>query len=203
MLDVTKILESGGILLVGAIIFAESGLLAGFFLPGDTLLFSAGFFAAQGKLPLGWLLVVVVVAAVAGYEAGYHIGNRWGKRLFKKKDGIIFRPEYLEKSQIFYEKHGGKTVMFSRFIPIVRTFAPVVAGIGDMSRKRFAVFNLTGALIWTISVVMLGHYLGSRIPNIDKYILPVIGLATLITFGPTIYHIIKDPKIRNRLLRRT
>src|SRR3954463_1226490 len=106
-INVTSIIESGGLLLVGLIVFAESGMLVGFFLPGDTLLFTAGFFAAQGKLPLSWLLFVVILAAIAGYEAGYHIGNKFGKRLFKKKDGLLFRQEYLEKSEAFYEKHGG------------------------------------------------------------------------------------------------
>ncbi len=199
MLDVKHIIESGGLLLIAFIIFAESGLLVGFFLPGDTLLFTAGFFAAQGKLPLLWLILVLIVAAVAGYEVGYQIGHKWGKRLFKKEDGIIFRREYLLRSQLFYEKHGGKTVMLSRFVPVVRTFAPIVAGIGDMPKKRFSIFNLLGAVVWIIGVVTLGHYLGSRIPNIDKYLLPVILLAMIVSFGPTIYHLVTDKKIRQKL----
>ena len=202
MLDVTHLIESGGLLLIAGIIFAESGLLAGFFLPGDTLLFTAGFFAAQGKLPLLWLLLVVLLAAIAGYEAGYHIGHKFGKRLFRKEDGLIFRQEYLQKSEIFYEKHGGKTIMLSRFVPLVRTFAPVVAGIGNMPRGKFTVFNISGGAVWTIGIIMLGHWLGSRIPNIDHYLLPIILLAMSISFGPTIYHLIKDPKFRNSLLQK-
>ncbi len=200
MLDVTHLIESGGLLLIAGIIFAESGLLAGFFLPGDTLLFTAGFFAAQGKLPLVWLMIVVIVAAIAGYEVGYRIGGRFGKRLFNKKEGLIFRQEYLKRSQIFYEKHGGKTVMLSRFVPVVRTFAPIVAGIGDMPKRKFSFFNAAGAIVWTTSVILLGHWLGQRIPNIDKYLLPVIGIATLLTFGPTIVHLITDQKLRARIL---
>ena len=200
MFDVTQLIESGGLLLIAGIIFAESGLLAGFFLPGDTLLFTAGFFAAQGKLPLGWLIVVVIVAAIAGYAVGYQIGHRYGKRLFRKKDGIIFRQEYLTQAEIFYEKHGGKTVMLSRFVPIVRTFAPIVAGIGNMPVRRFTLFNFTGAVVWAGSVILLGNWLGSRIPNIDHYLLPIILLAMTISFGPSIYHLIKDTKIRNAIL---
>ena len=202
MFDVTQLIESGGLLLIAGIIFAESGLLAGFFLPGDTLLFTAGFFAAQGKLPLGWLIFVVIVAAIAGYAVGYHIGHRYGKRLFHKKDGIIFRQEYLARAEVFYEKHGGKTVMLSRFVPIVRTFAPIVAGIGDMSIHRFTLFNISGAVVWAGSVILLGNWLGSRIPNIDHYLLPIILLAMAISFGLSIYHLIKDPKFRNFILNK-
>ena len=191
MLDVAHLIESGGLLLIGAIIFAESGLLAGFFLPGDTLLFTAGFFAAQGKLPLIWLLLIVLLAAIAGYESGYHIGQKWGKRLFRKKEGLIFRHEYLERSEVFYEKHGRKTIVFSRFVPVVRTFAPVVAGIGDMPRAKFTLYNILGGAVWTIGIVLLGYWFGSRIPNIDHYLLPIILLAMAISFGPTAWHLIR------------
>lgn len=200
MFDVAHIIESGGLLLVGLIIFAESGLLVGFFLPGDTLLFPAGFFAAQGKLPLGWLLVVVIIAAIAGYEVGYQVGHRFGKRLFRKEEGILFRQEYLKRSEVFYEKHGGKTVLLSRFIPIIRTFVPIVAGIGDMPKKRFTIFNIAGAAVWTTIVVMLGYWLGSKIPNIDRYLLPVILAVMILSFGPSLYHIIGDKKTRDKLL---
>lgn len=200
MLDVTHLIESGGLLLIGGIIFAESGLLAGFFLPGDTLLFTAGFFAAQGKLPLPALLLVVILAAVAGYETGYHIGNKFGKQLFKKKDGLLFRQEYLDKSEDFYEKHGGKTVMLSRFVPVVRTFAPIVAGVGNMPRMRFRIFNIAGAVVWGGGIILLGNWLGNRIPNIDRYLLPVIALAMIFTFSPVILHLLKDKETRQKLL---
>lgn len=200
--DVTHIIESGGLLLITFIIFAESGLLVGFFLPGDTLLFSAGFFAGEGKLPLGWLILLSALAALAGYEAGYQIGHHFGKRLFRKKDGIIFRQEYLKQSEVFYEKHGGKTVMLSRFIPIIRTFAPIVAGIGNMSKARFTVFNVLGGIVWVSGVVLLGKWLGSKIPNIDHYLLPIILLAMIISFAPTVYHLLKDDKIRQAIKTR-
>ncbi len=199
MFEVTHLIESGGLLLVGLIVFAESGLLIGFFLPGDTLLFTAGFFASQGKLPLGLLLFVIVAAAVIGDNVGYSIGKHAGKRLFKKKDGLLFRHEYVERAEKFYEEHGGKTIVLARFVPIVRTFAPMVAGVGKMSRSRFLFFNIFGAGFWGVSVTMLGFWLGQRIPNIDKYLLPVILGAVLFSFGPTIWHIAKDPVLRQTL----
>lgn len=201
MFDIAHLIQSGGLLLIGAIIFAESGLLA-VFLPGDTLLFTAGFFAAQGKLPLHILLVVVMIAAIAGYEVGYHIGNKFGKKLFRKKDGLFFRHEYIEKSELFYEKHGRKTVMLSRFVPVIRTFAPIVAGIGKMPRRKFTLYNVLGGTIWGAGITILGYNLGNRIPNIDRYLLPVILVAMSLSFGPTLYHIFKDPKVRSELLKR-
>lgn len=196
-LDPEKIIQSGGILLVGGIVFAESGLLIGFFLPGDTLLLAAGFFAAQGKLPLLWVILTVVVAAIIGDNVGYSIGRRTGHRIFKKKDGILFRQEYLEKAKEFYESHGGKTVTLARFIPIVRTFAPVVAGAAHMDRRRFFMFNVLGALIWGVGVILLGYFLGGLIPNIDAYLLPAVLVATIFTFVPPLYHVFKEPEARD------
>jgi len=193
------LLQSGGVLLVAAIVFAESGLLIGFFLPGDTLLFTAGFFASQGKLNIVFLLIATVIAAIIGDNVGYTIGRRTGHRVFKKKDGILFRSEYIEQAEKFYEKHGGKTITIARFVPIVRTFAPVVAGVGKMDRRKFMFYNVIGATIWGVGVTLLGYALGSRIPNIDKYLLPVVGLATLFTFGPPIVHILKDKETRTKL----
>jgi membrane-associated protein len=201
-LNPEHLIQSGGLLLIGLIVFAESGLLIGFFLPGDTLLLSAGFFAAQGKLPLVGVIGIVIVAAIAGDNLGYHIGRRTGHRIFRKKDGIIFRQEYLERAEKFYESHGGKTVTLARFIPIVRTFAPIVAGAAKMDPKRFMIYNVAGAVIWSISVTLLGYFIGGLIPDIDKYLLPVVGIATLVTFLPTITHILGDPETRDRLFAR-
>lgn len=201
MFDIAHLIQSGGLLLIGAIIFAESGLLA-VFLPGDTLLFTAGFFAAQGKLPLHILLIVVMIAAIAGYEVGYHIGHKFGKKLFRKKDGLFFRHEYIEKSELFYEKHGRKTVMLSRFVPVIRTFAPIVAGIGKMPRRKFTLYNVLGGTVWGAGITILGYNLGNRIPNIDHYLLPVILVAMSLSFGPTLYHILKDPEVRRQLVRK-
>ncbi len=206
MFDFVNVIETSSaiiaLLFIGLIIFAESGLLVGFFLPGDTLLFPAGFFAAQGKLPLGLLILTVIICAIIGYDTGYRIGKRIGPRLFTKEDGIIFRQEYVMQAEEFYEKHGGKTMLMARFVPIVRTLAPVVAGVGSMDKKTFWFYNVMGAAVWGTGVILLGYWLGSKIPNIDRYILPVILAATLITLTPTVLHIMRDPKIRARLWRK-
>ena len=180
---------------MGIIIFAEGGLLAGFFLPGDTLLLSAGYFAAIGKLPLGWLLFVVILSGIIGDNTGYEIGKRAGRRLFKKPESTFFHPDQLKKAEDFYERHGVKTVLFARFIPIIRTFVPVVSGTTNMDRKKFAIYNATGVIAWGASITMLGyilgHVIGERVQNIDKYILTFIFIAMIITIGPAIYHLLK------------
>ncbi|MEK7603183.1 MAG: VTT domain-containing protein [Patescibacteria group bacterium] len=198
-LHVDKLIESGGVLLISLIVFAESGLLIGFFLPGDTLLFTAGFFAAQGKFSIIWLIFSIVLAAIVGDNVGYSIGKRTGKRIFKKKDGVFFRHENITKAENFYEKHGGKTIILARFVPVVRTFAPMVAGVGNMSRQKFFAYNIVGALLWGAGVTLAGYFLGSKIPNIETYVFPVLIVATTFTFGPTIYHLFKDGKIRKSI----
>lgn len=200
MFNIESIISAGGIFLIAAIIFAESGLLVGFFLPGDTLLFGAGLAASQGKFSLIWLIVAVVIAAIVGDNVGYSIGRRAGPRIFKKKDGILFRQEYLQKSEEFYEKHGGKTIILARFTPIVRTFAPVVAGAGKMSREKFMFYNVIGGVIWGAGMSILGYVIGARIPHLDKYIEVVIfgvmALSILLAFA----HLMKDPKTRTMII---
>jgi membrane-associated protein len=186
------IIQSGGLLLVSFMVFAESGMLFGFFLPGDTLLFSAGFLAGSGQISLFQLIVCVVVAAVAGCNTGYEIGKRGGRKLFNKPDGILFRQEYVKKAEDFYEKNGGKTIALAQFVPIARTFVPVVAGIARMDRKKFVIYNFFGVVCWGVGIVLLGDFLGKKIPNIDKYLLPIIGIAVAISFGPMLYHIAKN-----------
>jgi membrane-associated protein len=203
MFDVHHIIQAGGILIVSLIIFAESGLLVGFFLPGDTLLFAGGLAASQGELSLALLIACVVIAAVIGDNVGYSIGRRTGPRIFKKKDGLVFRQEYIEKAEEFYEKHGGKTIVMARFVPIVRTFAPVVAGASKMDHKRFFMFNVIGGALWGIGMPLLGYWLGSKIPGLDKYIeyvlLGVVLLSILLSFA----HLLKDAKTRRLLWGRT
>jgi membrane-associated protein len=183
------LIQSGGLLLIGLIIFAESGMLLGFFMPGDTLLISAGVFAAQGKLPLAALLVVVALAAIVGDNVGYTIGRTSGPRLFHKPDGLLFRQSYVQTSEKFFEKYGNKTMLLAHFVPVVRTFTPIVAGVGKMNRFQFVIFDAIGDTAWAVIVTMLGYWFGSRIPNIDHYILPVVGGAILFSFGPMIWHI--------------
>lgn len=199
-MNVEHLIQSGGLILIGGIIFAETGLLVGFFLPGDTLLFSAGFFASKGLFPLSGLVAVVILAGFLGDNAGYTIGKRAGRRLFKKKDGLLFRQEYVQRAEEFYEKHGGKTIILARYVPIIRTFAPVVAGVGNMPRKKFIAYAAVGSTVWGGGISVLGYWLGSKIPNIDKYILPVILGAVAISFGPSLYHLVSDEKVRSQLI---
>ena len=197
-LSVNHIIEVGGVLLVAAIIFAESGLLIGFFLPGDTLLFGAGLYASQGKLSMGiWgLVVLTIIAAVLGDNVGYSIGRRSGPRLFKKKDSILFKQENVERAEQFYLKHGGKTIIAARFMPIIRTFAPVVAGIGKMPRKSFFSYNVIGGILWGAGMPLLGYFVGAKIPHLDQYIdkvmLGVVVLSLLFAFS----HLFREKETR-------
>lgn len=202
MFDIEHLIQSGGILIVSLIVFAESGLLVGFFLPGDTLLFGAGLAASQGEISLLWLILAVVAAAVIGDNVGYSIGRRTGHRIFSKKDGILFRQEYLERAEKFYEAHGGKTIILARFVPVVRTFAPVVAGASKMPRQRFFMFNIVGGIVWGAGMPLLGYFVGNRIPGLDKYIevviLGVVALSLILAFA----HVLKDAKTRKLLAAR-
>jgi membrane-associated protein len=200
-MNVDSIIQGGGILAIVAIIFAESGMLLGFFLPGDTLLLAVGVFAAEHKLPvpLALAIALIALAAILGDNTGYQIGKMSGKRLFGKKDGILFRQEYVERTEKIYEKHGGKIMLLAHFIAVVRTFAPIVAGIGKMSRFEFFIFDAIGDIAWAILVTMLGYWFGSKIPNIDHYIVPTILVVTVASFGPMLWHIFGDPTTRKRL----
>ena len=198
MLDVTTILQSGGLALIALVIFAESGMLVGFLFPGDTLLFSAGILAATGQLPIVLTLVVIASAAILGDNIGYQIGRTLGPRLFKK-DSLVFRHDYIMRAEKFYEKYGSKTMLVAHFVPIVRTFAPVTAGAGKMDRRQFMLFDAIGDIAWTLSVTLLGYFVGSRIPGIEKLIEPVLIIIVLIFLAPTLYHVLKDPRIRRAL----
>ena len=191
MFDVAQIIQAGGLLLIAAIIFAESGLFIGFFFPGDTLLLTAGVFAAQDKLPLVTTILVIAIAAIIGDNLGYHIGKRYGRRLFSKPDGVVFRQEYVHRAEAFYERFGSKTMLVAHFVPIVRTFAPPVAGVANMNYKQFFVFDAIGDVSWAISVTMVGYWFGTKIPNIDHYILLAVGFVMIFTLGPTFYHLAK------------
>lgn len=199
MFNIVNLTQTGGILLVGLIIFSESGMMVGFFLPGDTLLFSAGILAAGHKLSLVSALVVIAIAAIAGDNTGYQIGRSLGPRLFRKKDGLIFRKEHIERAEKFYEKYGSKTMLIAHFVPVVRSFAPVTAGAGKMPRKLFMFFDAIGDIAWTLVLTLFGYFIGSRIPGINKYIEPVLILVVLAFLTPTLYHILRDPKLRSAL----
>ncbi|GFE67582.1 DedA family protein [Chroococcus sp. FPU101] len=191
-LDLPELIKSIGYFGVWAIIFAESGLLIGFFLPGDSLLFTAGFLASQGYLNIGLLIVGSFICAVAGDNVGYATGARFGRRLFSKEDSWLFHKKHIVKTEKFYQKYGKKTIVLARFLPIVRTFAPIVAGIGRMHYRTFMTYNLTGGLIWTVGVTSLGYFLGQMIPDVDKYLLPIIVVIIVISIVPSIVHLIQE-----------
>lgn len=199
ILSAEAIIQAGGLLAIAFIVFAESGLLFGFIFPGDTLLLTAGFFAAEGKLPIVPLVAIIVVAAIAGDNVGYHTGRRFGPGVFKRKDGLLFRQEYIEKAQGFYKQHGGKTIVLARFFPAVRTFVPIVAGVGKMSWPYFAAYNVLGGLLWGVGVTMLGYLIGNAAPNVDQYFFwGVIIVAHLFLFF-MLFQIFKSPAVRQRL----
>ncbi|MEX0946613.1 MAG: DedA family protein [Acidimicrobiia bacterium] len=183
-LDPRDLIVTFGTIGLFAIVFAESGLFFGFFLPGDSLLFTAGLFASQGTLSLPVILVGCFVAAVAGDQVGYLFGKRVGPALFRRPDSRFFRQEYVERAQRFFEKYGAKTIVLARFVPIVRTFAPILAGVGKMPYRTFVSFNVIGGLLWAVGVTLLGYALGEMIPDIDRYLLPIIALIILISFIP-------------------
>jgi len=187
---------------VAAIIFAESGLLVGFFLPGDSLLFATGFLIQTGVLNVNIHLAVLIIfiAAVLGDSVGYTFGRRLGPKIFNRKDARLFKQEYVQRAQAFYEKHGGKTIIIARFVPIVRTFAPIVAGASKMDYKRFIIFNLVGAFLWSVCITYAGYFLGHVFESmgieIDTILLPIIAVIILISVLPPAIHIFKDKKNR-------
>ena len=191
MFDVSHIIQAGGLLLIAAIIFAESGMFVGFFFPGDTLLLTAGVFAAQGKISLASVILVVAVAAIAGDNTGYHIGKRYGRRLFRKPDGLIFRQEYVQRAEKFYERFGSRTMLIAHFVPVVRTFVPPVAGVAHMNYPKFVIFDAIGDTAWAVIVTLMGYWFGTKIPNLDHYIVLAVVAVVFITLGPTVYHVIK------------
>lgn len=177
-------------------------MMVGFFFPGDTLLFSAGILAASGKLSIAGAIAVIAVAAIIGDNVGYQIGRSLGPRLFRKKDGIVFRKEHIERAEKFYEVYGSKTMLIAHFIPVVRSFAPVTAGAGKMPRGRFIIFDAIGDIAWTLLITSMGYYLGKSVPGIEKLVEPVLIFIIIIFLAPTLYHILKDPKIRRAITRK-
>lgn len=199
MPNLETILPVIGILGIILIVFAESGLLIGFFLPGDSLLFTAGFLASQGVFDIWTLSILSFIAAVVGDSVGYGFGHKVGRRLFNKTDSIFFHKDHLMKAEKFYEKHGKKTIVLARFMPIVRTFAPIVAGIGKMEYKTFIVYNIIGGLAWAMGLTWVGFILGNSIPNVDRYLLPIIALIVILSILPQTIHILKDPHHRRQI----
>jgi membrane-associated protein len=182
--DVRGLIEWGGTVLVCTIVFVETGMFVGFFLPGDSLLVTAGVFAAAGHLQLAWLLSLVTLCAIAGDQAGYWIGRQAGESLYRREDSRFFHKRHVQSAHEFYEKHGGKTIILARFVPIIRTFCPPVAGAARMTYARYLVYDILGGTIWVWSMVLAGYTLGRTVPNIDKHIHYVIAAVILLSLAP-------------------
>jgi membrane-associated protein len=184
-------ITNAGYVVIAIVIFAECGLLIGFFLPGDSLLFTAGFFAAQGLVVNIWVLSVVCgVAAAVGPLVGYWYGAWMGPRLFNREDSIWFHKRHLMRAHEFYERHGGKALVIARFMPIVRTFAPVVAGMAAMSYAGFVLYTVIGAIVWAVGMTWLGYFLGNLIPR--NYIEPIVALIIIVSIAPPVIHLLRE-----------
>jgi membrane-associated protein len=190
--DPRSIIETLGTIGVITIVFLETGVFFGFFFPGDSLLFTAGFLASQGYVSISVLLVGTFLAAIIGDSFGYGFGKKIGPKIFTREDSIFFNKNHIKKAQDFYEKHGKKTIILARFMPIIRTFAPIVAGIGNMHYRIFLVYNIVGAFLWTWSMLLLGYGLGALIPDPDKYVLPVVIVIIVVSAFPGIKEVWKQ-----------
>lgn len=195
-----ELIRWGGYTVLAIIVFAESGLFFGFFLPGDSLLVTAGLLASRGYLNIWELIVLLSLMAIAGDSVGYYFGRVAGPRIFTREKSWLFAKDHLIRAQAFYEKHGGKTIILARFMPIIRTFAPIVAGIGRMPYSRFISFNIWGGILWVMLTLGLGFFLGRVIPNVDRYIHWIIIAVILLSISPGIVSWIRSRKGRKTRL---
>jgi membrane-associated protein len=187
----------GGYAVLVAIVFTETGLLIGFFLPGDSLLITAGLVAATGHLNIWWLNALLIVAAVVGDSVGYAIGWRAGPRLFTRPKSLLFNPKHIERTRAFYARHGAKTIVIARFVPIIRTFAPVVAGVGQMEYRRFVFYNVAGGVGWVTSMTWAGYLLGQAVPNIGEHIHVVVAIVILLSLIPIVVELVRERRRRS------
>lgn len=190
--NIQGLIQYGGLLLICGIVFVETGLFIGFFLPGDSLLVTAGIFAAAGHLHLGLLLLLVSMCAVAGDQVGYWIGRRAGQTLYKRDDSLLFKKRHLERAHEFCDRYGGKTIVLARFVPVVRTFAPAVAGAANMEYRKFVFYNIAGGILWVWSMVLLGYSLGSSIPDIDSRIHIVVAVVIVLSVIPAVVEVVRQ-----------
>ena len=190
--DLLGFIKAVGYVGIFVTVFAESGLFFGFFLPGDSLLFTAGLLASQGFLNIALLLFVTLVAAILGDNVGYAFGHHIGPRIFTKEDSLFFHKKYVKKAEAFFEKYGSKTLILARFMPGVRTFVPIVAGVGNMRYKTFLLYNIIGGVLWTFVVTLLGYFLGKVIPNVDRYLLPIVVGIIIVSILPSVVPVIRE-----------
>jgi membrane-associated protein len=189
-----ELIRTGGAPLICGIVFIETGFFVGFFLPGDSLLITAGIFAAADVIPLRWLLLPVMLCAIVGDQIGYWIGRSAGAALYKREHSFFFRKNHLERARDFYEKYGGRAVILARFVPIIRTFCPPVAGAARMPYGRYLMFDIFGGIFWVGAMILGGYTLGRSVPNIGKYIHYVIAVVVLVSIIPAIIGILKSRK---------
>jgi len=182
--DLPSLVQWGGLFGIAAIIFSETGLLVGVFLPGDSLLVTAGLFAAKGYLNVYTLAPTLTLAAICGNSLGYFIGRTTGPRIFNRENSLFFNKKHAMRAHAFYEKHGRKTIVLAQFMPIIRTFAPVIAGVGGMRFPTFIAFNVIGAVVWIWTMVGIGYFLGTRVPGIDQHIEIVIAVVIFLSILP-------------------
>ena len=190
--DVEALVRIGGLMALIAIVFVETGLFVGFFLPGDSLLVTAGLFAARGDLSLWSIFLFVSLAAIVGDTVGYTIGARTGPKIFTREDSLLFHKKHLITTKEFYDRYGGVTIIIARFMPIVRTFAPLVAGVGGMEYRRFIFYNIAGGIGWVVSMTSLGYFLGKAVPGIDRHIDVVIAVVIFLSLLPAIIKFARD-----------
>jgi membrane-associated protein len=184
--NVPELIRWGGLIGLILVVFAETGLMIGFFLPGDSLLVTAGLFAAKGDLNIWTLNIALVLAAIIGDATGYYIGRRTGQALYSRPNSLLFRRDHLIKTHEFYEKHGGKTIIIARFMPIVRTFAPVVAGAAEMTYRQFFIYNVVGGILWVTSMTLTGFFLGKAVPNLEDHLHIVVAVVIFLSLLPAI-----------------
>lgn len=200
-IDLTAFIRGAGYLGLFGIIFAESGVLIGLFFPGDSLLFTAGFLASQGYFNIVLLTLLAFAGAVLGDNVGYAFGKRAGPHLFKKEDSFFFHKDHLLRARVFYERYGGKALIMARFMPVIRTLAPILAGVGKMRYGAFLFYNFVGGVLWAIGVTLLGYFLGATIPNADRYLTPIIIFIILTSFFPSLIHVVRNKEHRKHLWR--
>lgn len=193
-LDPVAIVKAGGYLGIAILVFAESGLLFGIFFPGDSLLFVAGLLSAGGFLAIQPLILIVVVAAILGDSVGYWFGANVGESFFHRKDSRFFKQAYVTRTRDFFKTYGGRAIVLARFVPIVRTIAPILAGVGSMHYSRFILFNILGGLLWGVGMLSLGFFLGSVIPDSEKYVLPLSLVIIVISFFPIFTNLLRGKK---------
>ncbi|MCC2630749.1 MAG: putative rane-associated protein [Candidatus Paceibacter sp.] len=199
MHNLTDLIINAGYVAFFVTIFAESGFLLGFFLPGDSLLFTAGIFAAQGYFNIYILIIGAIICAIAGDSFGYYFGKKAGDKLFNRPESRFFKREYVEKTQAFYQKHGTKTIILARFVPIVRTFAPIMAGVGSMKYRIFITYNVIGGVLWAGGILLVSYFLGTQIPGIEDYLEYIIIGILLISVLPIAFEILRARMNRTKI----